>query len=149
MSSLLTAGRIVCDHIQYEAALQLSDPRLKRDTVLLSDCTADLMQVSPVEFNWKHSGRRAVGFLADEIQRYVPACVREDDKGVKMIDESALVAVVFQALKKNYHKVAELDSQVQRMRIMIAGLSFAILFGVLWYVAVAAPTAAAASHGGL
>jgi hypothetical protein len=96
VKSLLTASSIVCQSIQYEAALQLSDPRFKKNSRPLDDLTSGLMSVRPMQFEWKQSGRPAVGFMADEVQRALPSCVLEDANGVRMIDQSALVTVLTQ-----------------------------------------------------
>ena len=73
VKSLLTAGSIVCQSIQYEAALQLSDPRFKKEMRALQGMTGDLLSVSPMEFVWKQSGKHTIGFNAAEVRE----CARE------------------------------------------------------------------------
>lgn len=129
--SFLTANTVLCKSIQYEAALQLSDPRLKKNVTALPDCSSKLMNVEPVQFMWKRSGQPAIGFLADDIQRELPDCVREDEDGTKMVDESALVAVVCQGLQKNDRQIKMLESQLKWMRIIVfilAGLCLMVCF---------------------
>eukprot|EP00750_Incisomonas_marina_P016892 INCI19633.2.p1 GENE.INCI19633.2~~INCI19633.2.p1 ORF type:complete len:486 (+),score=67.48 INCI19633.2:74-1459(+) len=134
VQSFLTANTVLCKSIQYEAALQVSDPRLKKNITALPDCSSKLMNVEPVQFTWKRSGQPAIGFLADDIQRELPDCVREDESGTKMVDESALVAVVCQGLQKNDRKIQLLESQLKWMRIFVvilAGLCLMVCLSAL------------------
>ena len=119
VQSFLTANSVLCKSIRYEAALQLSDRRLKKNITALPDCSSKLMNVEPVHFTWKRSGQPAIGFLADDIQRELPECVREDKGGTKMVDESALVAIVCQGLQKNDRQIKILESQLKWMRIFV------------------------------
>ena len=122
VGSLLTARHVVCQTIEYESALQLSDPRLKTNVVGLDDLTGDLLKLSPVQFQWKQSGQRAIGFLADQVQRLLPGCVRENAHGTRMIDESALVTIAIQALKKNQALVEDMQGQLWWLRLAVAVL---------------------------
>jgi len=134
----LRAESIKCQSLQYETALQLSDPRFKENLSLLADCTGSLLKLSPVQFTWKASGRRAIGFLADEVQRHLPACVHEDAAGRKMINESALVAIVCQTLKSHDAQVSAVREQLAVFRKLAFGLlglvAVAVLFGVYLYM---------------
>lgn len=128
VASILTAGHIICQTIQYESALQLSDPALKRNIRPLDDYSSDLMHIHPVQFQWKVSGRRAIGFLADEVQRHLPGCVREDQSGTKMIDGSALATVAIQALKNHNSRMKELEREMTWTKILVVCLGVAFTY---------------------
>lgn len=64
--------------------------------------TTGLLKLTPLQFEWKKSKNQAIGFSAEEVQQHLPACVREDAGGTKMIDESALVTVLTQVCLQSF-----------------------------------------------
>ena len=60
-----------------------SDYRLKTDVQPVTDASARIQSLNPVNFEWIRSGTRTDGFLAHEAQAVVPDCVSGDKDAMK------------------------------------------------------------------
>jgi len=122
-----------------------SDYRLKTDVQPVTDASARIQSLNPVNFEWIRSGTRTDGFLAHEAQAVVPDCVSgahnevkvwEDDEelpdGVSVgdnklddngntipvyqgIDQSKLVPLLTAALQEALTEIASLKTRVEAL----------------------------------
>jgi hypothetical protein len=92
----------------------ISDYRLKKDVVPMTNALAAVAQLKPCRYKWKVDGSDGQGFIAHELQAVVPDCVFgekdevNEDGSIKPqgIDTSFLVATLTAALQE---LKAELD----------------------------------------
>lgn len=90
----------------------VSDRRLKRDVRSLDrkEALAQVAAMRPVEYTWRHSGRRQLGFVAQELAALVPdavrggddaaACEGPGDPGCAQVDPMAVIATLAAALSE-------------------------------------------------
>lgn len=83
-----------------------SDITLKENIEPISDAIEKIRQISGVQFNWKESGEKSMGVIAQEIESIFPELVQEFD-GKKTVSYGNLVAVLIQAIK-------ELDARTKK-----------------------------------
>ncbi|MBI4160453.1 MAG: tail fiber domain-containing protein, partial [Candidatus Yanofskybacteria bacterium] len=80
-----------------------SDISLKKNIVNLENSLSKISQLHPVNFKWKDStidSGLQIGFVAQEMETIYPELVKTDDKGIKSINYSHLVAPLVEAVKE-------------------------------------------------
>jgi len=60
-----------------------SDYRLKENVEPMSDALAKVLQLNPVTYKWKESGKDGQGFIAHELAEVVPDCVVGEKDGMQ------------------------------------------------------------------
>ena len=63
------------------------------------------------EWEWKESGRRASGVVAQEIEKVLPHVVSEDPEGTKAVSYSQLTAYLIEEIKECRRRIAELEDR--------------------------------------
>jgi Chaperone of endosialidase len=104
-----------------------SDYRLKENVAELTDGLEHVMQMRPVEFDWKADGHHARGFLAHELQNVVADAVtgKKDEIDAKTlepkyqgVDLSFLVPDLVSAIQD---LKSQLDAALQRINVLEGG----------------------------
>ncbi len=91
--------------------IQTSDARLKTNITTLNYGLQELMQLKPVQFNWKNdaAGEKEIGFLAQDIQKLIPEAVvapaNGDALGVKYAE---LIPVLVNAIQEQQKEIEAL-----------------------------------------
>lgn len=124
----------------------LSDARLKKGSVPVSDGLVLVSQLQPVRFDWREQSERAIGqslvletskrqigFLAQDLARVLPEAVSvsSDDEAIMSVAETKLVPLLAAAIKELNGKyesqaseIAELSKQLlvlqQKLRVQTA-----------------------------
>lgn len=86
-----------------------SDARLKTSVQSL-DGIGLLSNVNPVQFNWKDSGKKSYGVIAQEIEQILPELIGEREDGMKSVHYIPLIAMLIDAVKKLDARVTELEN---------------------------------------
>jgi hypothetical protein len=82
------------------AYLYSSDARLKNNIQTLPNALEKLNLLRGVEFNWKKSKERTMGFIAQEVEKIFPYLVKTDPKtNLKSVEYANILAVVVEAVK--------------------------------------------------
>lgn len=120
--------------IEVANVYQASDERLKSNVKEMKSGLGSLMSLRPVTFNWKPQASKAksmdadaaatsandnslqYGFLAQEVEEVLPDIVRDSDTGDKLVNYSAMIPILVQA-------VQELQQTVEAQAITIAELT--------------------------
>jgi hypothetical protein len=91
-----------------------SDQTLKNNIEKLSDSIEIIKQINPVSFNWKDTGEKSYGVIAQELESVLPELIREMD-GKKTVDYIPLIAFLIDALKNihNNNNIIISDSGVK------------------------------------
>lgn len=103
VSGNFTAGTITATDFN-----STSDARLKTSIESL-DGIGLLSNVNPVQFNWKDSGKKSYGVIAQEIEQILPELIGEREDGMKSVHYIPLIAMLIDAVKKLDARVAELE----------------------------------------
>jgi hypothetical protein len=97
---------------------QLSDKRLKTNIRPLNNTLLPLLSLNAYSYNWKdkqmdQSGQ--IGLLAQEVEKYFPELVKENEKGFKSVNYSGLLPVLVEAIKEQQKMISELQEKVERL----------------------------------
>jgi hypothetical protein len=87
----------------------LSDASAKDNVETISDATAIINQLNGVTFNWKNTGDKSSGVIAQDLEKIIPFLVTDTD-GTKSVNYSGLIAYLIQAVKELSAKVDRLEN---------------------------------------
>ena len=90
----------------------LSDQTLK-DNIQVIDNSQDILEkIHGVSFNWRDSGQRSYGVIAQEIEQVLPDIVSTRETGEKSVNYSALTAFLIEQVK---HQQQQIDLLIDRL----------------------------------
>lgn len=92
--------------------VETSTLRLKENVHRLESQMEKIMQLQPVSFDWKSTGERSIGLLAEEVQEIYPELVSTEGGEVQGINYTKLTSVLIDAVKD---MKSELDSVKNRI----------------------------------
>jgi hypothetical protein len=79
----------------------LSDITLKENISPIVDSIALLKQINPVSFNWKDTGRKSYGVIAQELEKILPELVStSNDTALKSVAYTQLIAFLIDAINQ-------------------------------------------------
>ena len=81
---------------------RMSDRRLKKDIVPLSNALNKIDQLNGYSFKWKKDGTPDIGVIAQEVEKIFPTVVAEHN-GIKTVAYATLVAPLIEAVKTLHH----------------------------------------------
>jgi hypothetical protein len=112
-------GTIHVSSSVYAGGVQLtSDRRLKENITPLKNSLANTLKLRGVSYNWidkAKSQNAQIGVIAQEVEEVYPEFVHTDDKGMKSVNYSQMVAVLIEAIK-------ELNTQIETLKTENASL---------------------------
>ena len=88
-----------------------SDERLKENIEPIANALAKVNAMRGVTFNTKKDGAPGVGFIAQEIQPYIPQAVYEDYAGYLHVAYGNITALLVNAVNELTERVAELEKK--------------------------------------
>ena len=95
-----------------------SDSRYKENIIPLSNSLDNLQSMTPISYtrNDETTGKRHLGFLAQEMERVYPDLVHTDSAGIKSIHYANLTAVLVDSIKELHGEVRALRAEVEELR---------------------------------
>ena len=113
-------GRIVinANSVTFETS---SDYRLKEDEQPIENPVGRLMSLKPINFAWKVNGSRVDGFLAHEVQPFVPEAVTGEKDGMKTEEyevEPAKGEIFIPAIEEVLDEEGEVITEAQDEQII-------------------------------
>lgn len=99
--SLITTGDVTVQGTLFET----SDQRLKNNIETIQDAVDIIDQLRGVNFNWKETNKQSVGLIAQEVESVLPFLIKEDTKGYKSINYTAIIGLLIEAVKELNEKI--------------------------------------------
>lgn len=88
-----------------------SDARLKQNIVRLRDAGAVVDALNGYRFQYRESGVRSVGFIAQEVQQVLPELVHAREDGYLAVSYAQVVAVLVEEIKDLRARVAAVEAR--------------------------------------
>jgi hypothetical protein len=85
-----------------------SDRNAKENIEKLLSPLDTLHQIEGVSFNWKATGAKSYGVIAQDLQKVLPELVSETDAGLA-VSYTPLIAFLIEALKQQETRIKELE----------------------------------------
>lgn len=71
-----------------------------------------------VSFDWKESGEKSVGVIAQDVEKVFPELVKTDDAtGLKSVEYGNLVAPLIEAVKEQQKQINSLKAEVEALKV--------------------------------
>lgn len=88
-----------------------SDKRLKTEIRELS-VLDNIEEMRGVRYTFKKSGKKSIGVIAQEIQKFFPEAVTKSSNGFLAVDYQAVAAIALQGAKESSEKIDLLENQI-------------------------------------
>lgn len=86
-----------------------SDARLKENVNPIANALSDITQLEGVSFDWKDTGTRGHGFIAQQVEPILPDVVQTDkETGIKSINYVGMIGHLVEAIKELKAEIEEL-----------------------------------------
>jgi hypothetical protein len=86
-----------------------SDARLKENVEPITNALSDVTQLEGVSFDWKDTGTRGHGFIAQQVEPILPDVVQTDEEtGIKSINYVGMIGHLVEAIKELKAEIEEL-----------------------------------------
>lgn len=93
-----------------------SDRRLKKNISRLNN--ADILSCIEGK-TYLFGGKQTAGFIAQDVQKYLPHLVNKESNGFFSMDYVGLIPYIVEFIKSDREKIKELEKEVQRLKILI------------------------------
>ncbi len=95
----------------------ISDARLKENAVPLSGALDKLGRINGYTYNWKDTGKKSMGIMAQEVEKEFPDIVSTDEKtGLKSVQYGNLVAPLIEAIKEQQQQIDTLKKEIEELK---------------------------------
>lgn len=112
----LTYNLEVSGSIRASAALlSNSDERLKENIYPIDNALSRVGQIEGVYFNWKEGGERAVGVIAQQVEKVLPEVVSEDNNSYLSVDYSKIVPLLVEAINEQNSIIKDLEDRLSKL----------------------------------
>ena len=91
-----------------------SDIKLKKNIQPVESALDTVEKLRGVHFEWKKSGKEAIGFIAQEVEEILPQLVQEadllgeEDETFKSLDYVSIIPILVEAIKEQQKEIKEL-----------------------------------------
>jgi hypothetical protein len=90
-----------------------SDARLKENVEPITNALSDVTQLEGVSFDWKDTGTRGHGFIAQQVEPILPDVVQTDEEtGIKSINYVGMIGHLVEAIKEQQEQIDALKKQL-------------------------------------
>jgi hypothetical protein len=94
-----------------------SDKSLKENIKPLTGSLDKITALEGVSFNWKESGKKSLGLIAQDVEKVFPELVSTNaSTSLKSVEYGNLVAPLIEAVKEQQKQIDELKRQVQELQ---------------------------------
>ena len=91
-----------------------SDRRLK-ENIQPFDYNKSILDLPVYTYNYINGDKKQIGCIAQDLQKLYPELVKEDDKGYLSVDNSKVVYLLLEELKKSNEKIKNLEDRLSKL----------------------------------
>lgn len=103
-------------NMQYHSIVQQSDARFKTNVQDYDyDALSRVDQIKFKTFNWKSSGKRDYGFIAQEVQEFAPEWINEEPDGSLTYDTLLIAKIALRSAQQLSQKIKELENEIKTL----------------------------------
>ena len=110
---------VFAGNVYATAFLYSSDRRLKQNIAPFVGGLDKVLSLEPVTYDWKDikmGEGTQLGFIAQDVEKIVPAVVHTDEKGMKSIDYVKLVPILVKAMQEQQQEIDDLKTEVKTLQ---------------------------------
>ena len=91
-----------------------SDKRLKKNIKTVDSALDKVIALRGVTFDWKEGGAKAIGLIAQEVEKVIPEIVSQDESGYLGIKYNNLIGVLVEAIKEQQEQINTLKKLIEK-----------------------------------
>ena len=77
-------------------------------------------QLKPVTFDWKHSGKNDIGFIAEEVNEVLPNLIHYNEEGeIEGMNYSKITSLLVAAIQEQQSQIKEQQVQINELQTKI------------------------------
>ena len=107
---IVDSNLYVADDITAFSTYYTSDKNLKHDITNLNNCYDIVSNLNPVGFKWIKNNEESVGFIAQEVEKIIPAIVKTDNNNCKVLAETKIITYLVGAIQELDKELRELEA---------------------------------------
>ena len=81
------------------------------------DGTELINNIDPVTFNWKDTGGKSYGVIAQDLEKKMPELVETSDQGIKSVSYMPMIAILIDAVKKQQIEIDKLKNLLNNQKV--------------------------------
>lgn len=114
----VNAGNLYVDkNVTAQGYFYSSDRNLKKNIEPISSALDKINQINGVNFEWKDSGKKDVGVIAQDVEKVFPDLVGVNPStGYKTVEYGNLVAPLIEAVKEQQKMIKDLQKEVRELK---------------------------------
>ena len=95
-----------------------SSLRFKENVHTIQNPVNKAMQLRGVTFDWKDTGRKDIGFIAEEVGKVIPEAVTYDASGenIESMSYQKLISVLFECVKEQQTEITKIKEEMQILK---------------------------------
>ena len=105
-------GKNLEAEIELAKTLPSSDERLKKNIHTITNPIEKVSALRGVSFEYKETGQKQIGFIAQEIEKIIPEVVGENPDGYKGVQYQNVVGLLVEAIKEQQNQIDELRRKI-------------------------------------
>ena len=100
--------------VKANAFLSYSSRRYKKNIVPIQDAINKIKNLQGVSFDWKNSGQKDIGFIAEDVGEIIPEIVSFEENGIdaSSMDYPKLTALLVEAVKAQQKRIEKLENML-------------------------------------
>jgi hypothetical protein len=102
-----SSGTVYATHFD-----NISDISLKENIIQLTNSIELLSKLNPVSFDWKDSGEKSFGLIAQEVEKILPEIVHQKTDNTKTVSYIQLIPLLIQAIKIQQQQIDNINRKV-------------------------------------
>lgn len=106
----IDTGQFTCTDVNVT-----SDINLKDNINTIENALDKVDSLRGVSFDWKESGKKSIGVIAQEVEEVVPEVVATDEEGTKSVNYQAMVGLLIEAIKEQQEQINELKQIINNV----------------------------------
>jgi len=106
-------GNINADGTVYATHFDnVSDISLKENIITISSPKDIIDNLNPVSFNWKDTGEKSFGFIAQEVEKILPEIVHTKTDNTKTVSYIQLIPFLIQIIKEQQQQIDDINNKL-------------------------------------
>ena len=85
----------------------LSDGGLKENVGVIDGYNL-INKIHPVSFNWKNTGKKSYGVIAQELESFIPELVETNEEGIKSVSYTPMIAILIDVILKQQKEIEDI-----------------------------------------
>jgi len=120
VTKIFVKGSASANEVSATKYNHVSDQKEKKNIKVISEKEANrILSLRGVSFNWKDSGEKSLGLVAQEVQKYYPELVDQTGSGLT-VQYANLIAPMLEVIKRQEKQIKENEFELQKIERKLA-----------------------------